>query len=62
MCIRDSSNAQSNADKEFSHRYFDVGPRDFAHALDFEYSRPGNYVKGERKGMAGFFFKQHGAA
>eukprot|EP00969_Alexandrium_andersonii_P086641 3820388-Alexandrium_andersonii.AAC.1 len=28
-------NTQPNVDKEFSHRYFDVGPKDFVHTLDF---------------------------
>eukprot|EP00969_Alexandrium_andersonii_P233841 10325451-Alexandrium_andersonii.AAC.1 len=56
------STTQSKAGKEFSRDYFDEEPRDFVHALDFEYFRPGNYIKGEHKGMAGFIFKRRGIA
>eukprot|EP00969_Alexandrium_andersonii_P126789 5603251-Alexandrium_andersonii.AAC.1 len=35
----EDSNCQPNANKEFTRRYFDVGPTDFIHALGFEYFR-----------------------
>eukprot|EP00969_Alexandrium_andersonii_P030825 1345669-Alexandrium_andersonii.AAC.1 len=58
----ENSNSQPTANKEFTHRYFDAGQVDFAHAMDFEYSRPGVYVKGGLNGHDGFFFKTHGVA
>eukprot|EP00969_Alexandrium_andersonii_P018222 796881-Alexandrium_andersonii.AAC.1 len=43
------SNKQSNANKEFSHRYFDADPEHFAHALGFEYFKPGNDTHAEHQ-------------
>eukprot|EP00969_Alexandrium_andersonii_P346602 15323741-Alexandrium_andersonii.AAC.1 len=57
----DDFNSRPNANTKFARCYVDVGQVSFAHALDLEYIRPGNYVKGELNGHEGFFFKKHGA-
>eukprot|EP00969_Alexandrium_andersonii_P303884 13432527-Alexandrium_andersonii.AAC.1 len=58
----DDSNTQSSANKEFTHRYYQVVPEHFLQALDFECCRPGNF-KHEPIHVMGdmIVFKHHGA-
>eukprot|EP00969_Alexandrium_andersonii_P130168 5755013-Alexandrium_andersonii.AAC.1 len=58
----EESTSHSNADQEFSYRYFDVDPEDSVLALGLEYFRPGSCTKGELGGYTGFYLKQHGMA